>query len=78
MCASIMESGKGCNNVHFVSKHVSRNEFLIHTGSLGFWVKLGFAKHYETIVFLQDWTNCVSAKVYRRLQTLQQRVQRDE
>jgi hypothetical protein len=44
MCASTMENGKGDNNVHFVSKHVSRNKFWVHTSSLGFWVKLGFAR----------------------------------
>jgi len=52
MCASTMESRKGGNNVHFVSKHVSRNEFSVHIGSLGFWVRLEFAKHYEAIAFL--------------------------
>jgi hypothetical protein len=78
MCASIMEFGRGGNNVHFISKHVSRNEFWVHTSSLGFWVKLGFARWYEAIDFLQDWTNYVLAKVCTKLQTLQQRVQRDE
>jgi hypothetical protein len=27
MCASTIKFGRGGNNVHFVSKHVSRNEF---------------------------------------------------
>jgi hypothetical protein len=35
---------RGGNNVHFASKHVSKNEFWVHTCSLGFWVKLRFAK----------------------------------
>jgi hypothetical protein len=54
MCANSMESKRGGNNVHFASKHVSRNGFWVHTGSLGFWVKLMFVKRYEVIVFLQD------------------------
>jgi hypothetical protein len=54
MCASTMESRRGGNNVHFVSKHVSMNGFWVHTSSLGFWVKLGFARQYEAIIFLWD------------------------
>ncbi len=78
MCASTMESRRGNKNVHFVSKHVSRNEFWVDKGSLGFWVILGFAKRYETIAFLWFSTNYVLAKVCTRLKTLQQRVQRGE
>ncbi len=73
-----MEFGKGDNNVHFVSKHVSKNKFWVHTSLLGFWVKLGFAKWYEVIAFLRDWINYVSTMVCTRLQTLQQKVQIDE
>jgi hypothetical protein len=40
MCATTMESRGGGNNVHYVSKHVSRNKFWVHTSSLGFWVRL--------------------------------------
>jgi hypothetical protein len=47
MCASIMEFGKGGNNVHFISKHVYRCGFWVHTRSLGFWVRLGFAQGYK-------------------------------
>jgi hypothetical protein len=35
---------------------------------IGFWVRLGFAKWYEVVAFLQDWINCVSAMVCTRLQ----------
>jgi hypothetical protein len=78
MCASTMEFIKGGNNVQIVSKHVSRNKFWVHVCSLGFWVRLGFTKWYETIAFLQDWTNYVSVKVCTRLQTLQQKMQRNK
>ncbi len=78
MCASIMEYGRGGNNVHFVSKHVSKNGFWVHIGSLGFGVRLGFVRWYIVIVFLWDWTNYVSIRVCTRLQTLQQKVQRNE
>jgi len=47
-----MEFGRGGNNVHFVSKHVSKNGFWVHIGSLGFWVRLRFARWYEAIAFL--------------------------
>ncbi len=78
MCASIMESRKGGNNVHLVSKHVSKNGYWVHTSLVGFWVKSGFAKQYEVVAFLWDWTNCVLTMVCTRLQTLQQKVQIDE
>jgi hypothetical protein len=54
MCVSTMESKRGSNNVHFVSKHVSKNGFWVNTSSLGFWVRLGFAQWYEAIAFLWD------------------------
>jgi hypothetical protein len=47
-----MEFGIGNNNVHFVSKHVFKNEFWLHIGSLGFWFRLGFARRYEVVAFL--------------------------
>jgi hypothetical protein len=51
MYASTMEFGRGRNNVHFVSKHVSKNGFWVHTCSLGFWVKFGFARWYEAVSY---------------------------
>jgi hypothetical protein len=36
MYVSTMESKRGSNNVHFVSKHVSKNGFWVNTSSLGF------------------------------------------
>jgi len=78
MCASPMEYGRGGNNVHFVSKHVSRNGFWVHIGPLIFGVRLGVVRRYEVVAYLGDWTNYVLAKVCTRLYTLQQGVQKDE
>jgi hypothetical protein len=46
-----MESRRGSNNVQFISKHVSKNGFWLHIGSLGFWVRLRFARRYEALPF---------------------------
>jgi hypothetical protein len=51
ICASIMEFGKRSNNVHFVSKHVSRNGFCVHTSSLVFGLDWGLHDNMRQLPF---------------------------
>jgi len=78
MCASTMESRRRDNNVHFVSKHVYKNGFLGTHMFIGFLGQIRVCKIVWGSSFLWDWINYISTRVCTKLQTLQQKVQRDE